>query len=120
MMEPGPVLAEMDVVVVLSHRRLHVLSILEAQTVGTPVVAGAVPGVEEFIEDGATGRILAEPTPSALARLLRELLEDQDARRSLGEKGRRRALRSASLKKMLDSVKGLYDTVVADAGGETP
>ncbi len=120
MLDPGPVLAEMDVVVVLSHRRLHVLSILEAQTVGTTVLAGAVPGVEEFVEDGATGRILTESTPSALARLLRELCEDRDARRSLGERARRQALRSASLKKMLDSVEGLYDTVVADAGGETP
>jgi len=120
MMDPGPVLAEMDVVVVLSHRRLHALGILEAQTVGTAVVAASVPGVDEFIEDGATGRVLAEPTPGALARLLRELCEDRDARRSLGERARSRALRSASLKKMLDSVEALYDTVVADAGGESP
>ncbi len=120
MLAPEPVLAELDVAVVLSRRRLRLLSILEAQVVGTAVLAGEVPGVKEFVEDGVSGRLLTEATPVALAGLLSELIEDRQLRRSLGQQGRQQARRSASLVGMLEAVERLYASVGAGSEGETP
>ena len=106
--------------VVLSRRRLRLLSILEAQVVGTTVLAGEVPGVEEFVEDGVSGRLLTETTPVALAGLLSELIEDRRLRQSLGQQGRQQARRSASLVGMLEAVERLYASVGAGSEGETP
>ncbi|MCK4299702.1 MAG: glycosyltransferase family 4 protein [Planctomycetes bacterium] len=120
MLAPERVLAELDVAVVLSRRRLRLLSILEAQVVGTAVLAGEVPGVEEFVEDGVSGRLLTEATPVALAGLLSELIEDRQLRQSLGQQGRQQARRSASLVGMLEAVERLYASVGAGSEGETP
>ncbi len=120
MLAPEPVLAELDVAVVLSRRRLRLLSILEAQVVGTTVLAGEVPGVEEFVQDGVSGRLLTEATPVALAGVLSELIEDRQLRQSLGQRGRQQASRSASLVRMLEAVERLYASVGAGSEGETP
>ena len=58
-------------------------SISEAQGCGRSVVATAIPGVEDLIDDGATGRI-APPRAEALARETAALLADPETRRRTG------------------------------------
>ena len=52
-------------------------AISEAQACGCPVVAAAVPGVEDLIIDRRSGRI-AQGDPAALARALRQVLRDPE------------------------------------------
>jgi glycosyltransferase involved in cell wall biosynthesis len=52
-------------------------TISEAQGCGRPVVAAALPGVEDLIRDGVTGCIAA-PTPKALAQAVTALLANPD------------------------------------------
>ncbi|MFV2073421.1 MAG: glycosyltransferase family 4 protein [Thermoanaerobaculales bacterium] len=61
-------------------------SISEAQGCRRPVVAAAMLGVEDLIEDGRTGRIVAAD-PAMLARAVSVLLTDPEARRRLGSAG---------------------------------
>jgi glycosyltransferase involved in cell wall biosynthesis len=58
-------------------------SISEAQGCGRPVVAAAIPGVEDLIEHGFSG-IIAPSLPEALAKEVSHLLTDGEARRRLG------------------------------------
>ncbi len=51
--------------------------ILEAQTAGLPVVAAAVDGCREVIEDGQTGRLFPPGDKNRLAEILQELLGEK-------------------------------------------
>jgi glycosyltransferase involved in cell wall biosynthesis len=62
-------------------------SLIEAQALGVPVVATAVGGVPDVIEDGRTGRLVPPGDPAALASALSEALASPDLRRAWSEAG---------------------------------
>jgi glycosyltransferase involved in cell wall biosynthesis len=64
-------------------------AILEAMASGLPVVARAVPGVEDLVTDGVEGFVAAD-VPGLTAALGR-LAQDEGLRRRMGEAARRRA-----------------------------
>jgi glycosyltransferase involved in cell wall biosynthesis len=57
--------------------------LLEAMAAGVPVIASAVSGIPEVIEDGVTGRLVAPRDPNVLADALTELLSDAPLRARL-------------------------------------
>lgn len=61
---------------------------LEAGASDLPVVAGRSGGAVEAVRDGETGILVPPDDPTALATVLRRLLEDADLRRRLGRAGR--------------------------------
>lgn len=65
--------------------------ILEAMALGRPVVATAVGGSPEAVEDGVTGLIVPRGDAMTLAQAVSDLLLDADRRRQMGEAARRRA-----------------------------
>jgi teichuronic acid biosynthesis glycosyltransferase TuaC len=69
-----------DVLVLASVREGCPNVLLEALACGTPVVAAAVEGVPEIVRNGDAGRLVAERTPEALARAIRDLLADPPVR----------------------------------------
>lgn len=58
--------------------------LLEAGTMGLPVVASRVGGIPEVIADGETGILVPPDSPRELARALQALLDDPDRRRVMG------------------------------------
>jgi colanic acid/amylovoran biosynthesis glycosyltransferase len=64
------------------------VALMEALAVGLPVVATAISGIPELIEDGKSGLLVAERDPEALADALVRLYEDQRLCERLGEAGR--------------------------------
>ncbi|MER6136312.1 glycogen synthase [Streptomyces sp. NPDC001815] len=67
---------------------------LEAMACGTPVVASAVGGIPEVVEDGRTGVLVPvdDDFEAGLARALDSVLGDPAAARDMGEAGRVRAV----------------------------
>ena len=63
---------------------------LEAMACETAVVASAVGGILEVVEDGTTGLLVEPGHPEALAAAIRGLLDDPGRRRAMGQAGRRR------------------------------
>ncbi|MEW6072140.1 MAG: glycosyltransferase [Planctomycetota bacterium] len=51
------------------------LSLLQARAAGVPVVASAVPGIAEIVEDGRHGRLVPPDDVPALARALEEVID---------------------------------------------
>jgi colanic acid/amylovoran biosynthesis glycosyltransferase len=66
--------------------------IMEAMAAGTPVVASAISGIPELVEDGVTGLLAPERDPAALARAFLRLAEDPPLRARLAEAARDRVL----------------------------
>ncbi len=80
-----------DICVVPSRTETFGLVALEAQALGTPVVASAVGGLTEIIEDGKTGILVGEREPQAFAAAIASLLDNSPLRLQMGEAARLRA-----------------------------
>jgi len=66
---------------------------LEAMAAGCPLVASAVGGLVDAVEDGVTGLLVPPGDDVALARALSAVVRDPDLRRRMGEAARRRSAR---------------------------
>ena len=74
------------------------MAMLEAQALGVPVVSTPTRGVADLVQDGVTGRLVADPSPARFARAVEGLLGDEARRRGLAEAARRRVAERHSLR----------------------
>ncbi len=86
--ELGPWLERASVVVTPSRREGYGVAAREAMAHGRPVVATAVGGLLDAVEDGVTGLLVPPRDPVALRRALERILGDSDFRTSAGERAR--------------------------------
>lgn len=91
------------------------VSIIEAMRAGLPVVASDVGGVNELIEDGATGYLTPRGDKNALREAIRTLIRDGALRQKQGRAGRARYEEKFSALSMCAKVNALYRKVVAEA-----
>ena len=83
--------ATLDVFALSSINEGTPVAIIEAMAAGRPVVASAVGGVVDVVEQDVTGVLVPLRDPAALGNALVALLSAPDERRRMGEEGRRRA-----------------------------
>jgi len=79
-----------DVYMVPSHSEGRPNTVYEAMASETAVVASAVGGIPEQVEDGETGILIRPERPTDLADALDALIADPDRREEMGNAGRRR------------------------------
>lgn len=80
------------------------LSVIEAMAAGRPVIASAVGGIPEIVEDGITGLLVPPGDVEALADAMLDLLQDAERARSLGEAARRRVALHFSFDRQVDDL----------------
>ena len=85
--------------------------VVEALACGRPVVASAVGGIPEILEDGRSGLLVPPDDPDALARAVSSLLDDEAMRAALAAAGRARALHFGC-ERMAESYLHLYETLL--------
>jgi glycosyltransferase involved in cell wall biosynthesis len=90
------------------------LAILEAMSLGKPVVATAVGGVPSVIESGVNGLLVPAANPAALADSLLDLANDHELRARLGGQAGEDALAKHGLEAMIRTVEGIYAEVLAN------
>lgn len=91
-------------------------AVLEAMAAGLPVVATAVGGTPEVVDDEVTGFLVPPRDPQALAQGLRALLHNSDLRRKMGRAGRDRVEQYFSLKQMVKQTQALYERLLETGG----
>jgi len=87
----------------------------QAMAAGVPIVASAVGGVTEVIEDGLTGLLVPPGAPDVLAGRLRELLLDRRRGQALAARARECA-GEFELDEMLRRLDALYRELGGAAG----
>ena len=110
------VLERAEVVVVPSFGEGFGMVALEAMERGRAVVASAVGGLPEIVEDGRTGVLVPAGDADALAAALRELARDPGRTAAMGAAGRERALREFSQERCTARIEELYGEALAAAG----
>ena len=102
-----------DVCVVPSLTESFGLVALEAQALGTPVVAASVGGLREVVEDGVTGYLVEGHDPEDYARAIADVLDDPVRKAEMGEEARRRAGRF-TWHRAVDRLAAIYDRLSAE------
>lgn len=97
-----------DIVVLPSIQDTLPFTIMEAQVSGRPVVATRAGGIPEMIDDGMTGMLVEPGDPHSLTVALRQLVENVDMRRRLGQEAQNRAVETWAPGPMADQLLGIY------------
>ena len=107
------VIAAADVVVSTSIREGLGLTLLEALTVGTPVVASSVGGIPDVLDHGAAGLLFPSGDAEALVAALERALDDAELRERLLAEGRRHVAQNFGVDAMVDGYLSAYATAVS-------
>lgn len=97
-----------DVFTMSSHNEGTPIAILEAMALRKPVVATAVGGIPDQVEDQESGFLLPPRNPGALAQRLLELIHDESVRRNMGAKARLQVEKHFSLELHASAFAALY------------
>jgi glycosyltransferase involved in cell wall biosynthesis len=93
---------------------------LEACAAGVPVVATAVGGTPEVIEDGVNGYLVTPGDPGSLASRLLEVLRSPDCGRVLGQRGRVRMLEEFTFEAQAEQYGRLFAELTGRPVGRVP
>jgi len=104
--------AAMDLVVLCSKNEGFPNALLEAMAAGRPVVAAAVGGIPELVEDGVTGHLIRSRSPEDFATAMREILESPEKADRMGTLAAERARTTFSLEKMISAYRELYNELL--------
>ncbi len=83
-------------------------TLLEAMSVGLPVVATTVGGIPEVVRTSKEGFLVEPRNPRGLAKPLEQLLQSSELRESIGRAGQRRIRSHFSLEKMVCEYENMY------------
>ena len=82
--------------------------VLEAMASGLPVVATKTSGTPEAVADGDTGLLVEPKDAQGLAEAIRTMVSDEQQRRAMGARGKKRVMELFSLEKMITANEELY------------
>ncbi len=93
---------------------------IESLAAGTPVVATAVGGVPDVVENGTDGFLAPVGDVAALANALERLARNPELRAEMGHAGRTRTLPRYRVDRLVDDVDALYRVLLAERGLPLP
>lgn len=102
------IIRALDIVAIPSFHEAIPQSGLQSLASGVPVVASNVGGIPSIIKDGETGRLVPMQDAVALAKALRETLEQREKTQAMCAEGRSFIMREHSLDTMLDRLEAIY------------
>jgi glycosyltransferase involved in cell wall biosynthesis len=112
--ETVDLLKQAEVLVVPSRAEPFGIVVLEGMVTGKPVVASAVGGIPEIVEDGRNGLLVPPDDPPALAGALHRVLTDPALAAALGAAGRQTVMTRFTRDRMGEDYERLFSDLLAD------
>ncbi len=103
-----------DIVVQPSRQEGFGLTISEGMLFGKPVIGSDVGGIPEQIKEGHNGFLFTPGDPQQLADALLKLINNENLRKSMGEKGKELATRMFTVERGYNDHMKLYGDTLAD------
>jgi glycosyltransferase involved in cell wall biosynthesis len=103
---------EANVLLLPSYNEGLPVSVLEAMAYGMPVVASAVGGIPEAVEDQVSGYLVEPGRPEQLAGRIDELAASPELRRRMGQSGYEIAARKFDLNVIIHELEDYYDELL--------
>lgn len=105
-------IAAADVLLLPSRDEVFPVTIMEAMSLGKPVIATAVGGVAEMIRDGIDGLVVPPEDPAALAAAIERLAADRGLLRRMGESARARFFEQFTIERFGDRLLALIEPLL--------
>jgi len=109
-------LSETDILVVPSESEGCSNVLLEAMSMGIPVIATAVEGNLEVIVDGVSGILVKPKDPCIMAERTLELIDAARKRKTLGVEARKRIEDKFRFREMVGNYNNIYTTLIEEKG----
>jgi glycosyltransferase involved in cell wall biosynthesis len=106
-------MAEADVFVLTTNREGFGLSVLEAMSVGLPVIGTRIGGLPELIQDNVNGYLVSPKDVDGLEKKLRSLLKSAELRQKMGRQGQKIASDRFKLEDMNKKYAAIYSEALS-------
>jgi len=106
-------LSAMDVVVFPSRSEGFPLTVIEAASIGRPIIAAAVGGIRDIVLNNNTGFLVPPENSQALYMAITKSITNYDRAKELGERARALALEKFGIDKCRSEVIQIYRTLIA-------
>jgi glycosyltransferase involved in cell wall biosynthesis len=113
-------LPHFDVVALSSYTEGLPVALLEAFAARVPVVATAVGGVPEVVEDGVSGFLVPAGDAATLARRLEEVLASEPTRLQMGARGHQRVQKEFTFASQSALYQKMFDQTLMRGGRKPP
>jgi len=108
-----PMLHSLDILVCTSHEEVFPISILEAMSVGLPIVATNVNGIPEAIEHNESGLLVEPFSPEQLASAVERLKQNTSEMSRLGSNARERVVQHFSKSAFNQKLRRVYKNALS-------
>ncbi len=86
--------------------------LLEAASMGLPLITTNSPGCKEVVEDNVNGFLVPAHDPIALARAMMSLIDQPELRQRFGQMSRRRAVERFDLALIVEQMRSMYQQLL--------
>jgi glycosyltransferase involved in cell wall biosynthesis len=108
-----PLLCSLDILVCASHEEAFPISILEAMSVGLPIVATNVNGIPEAIEHNESGLLVDPFAPEQLASAVEFMMQNPDEMSRIGFNARERVVHNFSKGVFNQKLRSVYKNALS-------
>ncbi|MFB3785312.1 MAG: N-acetyl-alpha-D-glucosaminyl L-malate synthase BshA [bacterium] len=116
----GEILQDSDLLISTSERESFGMTIAEAMSCGTPVVATRAGGVVEVVEDGVTGFLNPVGCIQGIAEAAVKILTNPGLQRQMGAAGRELVQRKFNVDLITTQYEALYQKLIDNLGTDCP
>lgn len=116
--EIRPYVAAMDVYMMSSIFEGLPIALLEAMSLGCPVISTDAGGIKEVIRHKTDGLLCPADDPHQLTDFAVTLISNADQRKTLGANGRERVKEAFSIARMVKELEGVYRELAAGSGSQ--
>jgi len=111
-----PFFSAADIFLLTSRDDAMPLVIIEAMAAGIPIVATAVGGIPDMVQDEATGLLIPSGDADAMAKAICRLIKSPELRRHLVDKARLYVMQHHHPDRIAEAYEGIFDHLLPTSG----